>query len=609
MPTPVIYLAFSNDRDDYLPNLRRERKHIERSLRPADQAGLIKLVMDDGASLEDIFETVRAYDQQIALFHFAGHAGGRQLQLETPELTGSGAHAAGLAELLGRQQSLQLVFLNGCSTLDQVNLLLDAGVPAVIATSAAVDDDRATEFAEQFYRSLAGHLSIERAFDVARSFLRAKHTDAPEVERHRGIKTTETTAPAWGLYTSENAAEVLNWALPQRTEKKQVLRNRFDYESRPDVNDILIDAVCEDLARYNPDLDYELNKVELDIPSIKREIADSFPLPIGEQLRKLMTRSNDPAHPDEMELFSTQRLAQLALTYRTTVQFICFTFLSQLWDEKYENANLKLDESQLFDLNGFFSLTRDNFHRFDYFQLTRTILHFFEAQRIPCFMDEFGQLPLDEGQNPELFEAHRYLHSIYLDLAERGAPRDDLEEQCMEAEHQLGLFLKTFAFLVQYKLATIKNIEIIKNRHEAAKYRHSQITLNKALTVATTGVTEVGVIFSNFTDSKCVLFLKTVDDEVQDYLSLSPFLLDKNALTNDFSSQLYLYSFREKDQYVFQFLNDPRNEFRLAPETYPDIAGQFNRFRAEVFGYVFEPRAKPGKPDGRSRFFRKRKPS
>jgi hypothetical protein len=41
------------------------------------------------------------------------------------------------SEIAGRNKdSLQLIFLNGCSTLAQVDHLLKLGVPAVIATSA-----------------------------------------------------------------------------------------------------------------------------------------------------------------------------------------------------------------------------------------------------------------------------------------------------------------------------------------------------------------------------------------------------------------------------------------------------------------------------------------
>ena len=41
--------------------------------------------------------------------------------------------------------------------------LLEAGVPAVIATSVPIEDRKAMEFAEQFYAALANRRTIEQA--------------------------------------------------------------------------------------------------------------------------------------------------------------------------------------------------------------------------------------------------------------------------------------------------------------------------------------------------------------------------------------------------------------------------------------------------------------
>ena len=65
------------------------------------------------------------------------------------------AHARGLAGYLGQQRGLVLVFLNGCSTEPQVRRLRDAGVKAVVATTHAIQDVVAAEFAAAFYAELA----------------------------------------------------------------------------------------------------------------------------------------------------------------------------------------------------------------------------------------------------------------------------------------------------------------------------------------------------------------------------------------------------------------------------------------------------------------------
>lgn len=321
MAKSIIFLAFANDRDNYLQTINRERKNIYRSLRRYKDEGLIKLETEASSSLEDIFEVFQTYPDQVAIFHYGGHADGTHLQLETPGASPQKAFAGGLAQLLGRQQNLQLVFLNGCATRPQVDILLENGVKMVIATSVPVNDVMATEFAEQFYHSLAGHMPVQQAFNLAKAFVAAKYQSAVPIQIYRGIGSGErpdSGVMPWGLYVRPEAEETLQWALPRRASTQQILRTRFDYESRVEVNDLLIDAVCEDLAAHNPDLDYELNKTDLDIPSIKREIVDSFPMPIGEHLRKLFTRSNDYKAPDDMEGFTFPRLKQLLVTHRTT---------------------------------------------------------------------------------------------------------------------------------------------------------------------------------------------------------------------------------------------------------------------------------------------------
>ena len=77
------------------------------------------------------------------------------LDLEKPGGANEVAHAGGLAKMLGLSEQLQLIFLNGCATQGQVKALLDAGVKAVIATAAPINDAMATDFAGQFYSTLA----------------------------------------------------------------------------------------------------------------------------------------------------------------------------------------------------------------------------------------------------------------------------------------------------------------------------------------------------------------------------------------------------------------------------------------------------------------------
>jgi len=149
---PVIFLAFANDRDDtvrYLRNLPAELRQIREVLESAKSAGVCNVVERANATAKDILDVFQHpdYRNRIAIFHYGGHANGYQLLLESPEGKTQLADTGGLAEFLAQQNGLQLVFLNGCSTQQQVQGLQKAGIPSIIATSQDIDDAVATTFA------------------------------------------------------------------------------------------------------------------------------------------------------------------------------------------------------------------------------------------------------------------------------------------------------------------------------------------------------------------------------------------------------------------------------------------------------------------------------
>lgn len=179
---PLIFLAFAQDRDDsakYLRNIPAELRQIRAALESARNAGLCEIVERANATSKDILEVFqhRDYRHRIAIFHYGGHANGFQLLLESPEGKTQLAHAGGLAAFLGQQHGLQLVFLNGCSTQQQVQGLLQANIPSVIATSQAIVDAVATEFATSFYQGLGSGASIRQAYEEAAAAVRIQKGD------------------------------------------------------------------------------------------------------------------------------------------------------------------------------------------------------------------------------------------------------------------------------------------------------------------------------------------------------------------------------------------------------------------------------------------------
>ena len=595
MNPPVIFLAFANDKDDYLATISRERKSINRYLRNFKDQGLIKVEDEASATLEDIFEIINTYADRLVVFHYGGHAGGSHIRLQTAEATNANASAQGLDSFLGGLPNLRLVFLNGCATSEQVNTLLAHGVKAVIATSAAVNDVMATEFAEQFYLALANRASLSTAFSNAQSFITSKYSNKKGINIYRSIqrraKSPKKEDFPWGLYVAEENEALLNWKLPaNHLQQRRV--ERLQHAGRATkVNDILIKTIYKDIAAHDPELIYLLKKEQKDISAIKRKIVDCFPTPIGEQLRKLFAHSQDPLEPDDMEKFTLPRLRQIIATYRSTIRFLAFILLSQLWDEKYKRTDLQINEEHTADFNSFFTLNEDNFRNYDYLQIIRLVAVIFQQQKIPYFIEELKQLKLEKVEKIALLESHQFMLICYEEL-QKEAPPDDVVDLCLLAEKHLGNLLKQLAFLVKYKLTTIKKIEVVKQRQEAPKFQHLKIDLNNALTKQGVKMEANAVCFNNFTDNNSVLFLKTNAKGVVDYLSLSPFIIDEYADNPQNNPRLYLFAYQSTDGYYYDFLNDySDNKLFVDLQNHRSLhAIEFERFKSAIFGDTYQPR-------------------
>ena len=218
---PILFLAFANDRQadgTYLRNLGQEAEQLREVLASAEKAGLCQVETRTSVSAEGILKRFNdpTHKGRIALFHYAGHADDYDLLLESATGERAIADGRGLAAFLRQQNGLQLVFLNACSTRTQVEGLLDAGIAAVIATSRAIDDQTASDFARHFYTALAGGDSISAAFEKAQAALHFVRGDLTRHLRPQQDPHAEHSAAGWpwALYLRKGAEEVAAWNLP-----------------------------------------------------------------------------------------------------------------------------------------------------------------------------------------------------------------------------------------------------------------------------------------------------------------------------------------------------------------------------------------------------------
>jgi hypothetical protein len=168
---PAVLLSYA----DYgqvperrLRNPSEEIKAIEEILNPFVDQDELSLSLIPSVTQDNIFKTFsrKQFQDKTLIFHFAGHAGGFQLLLQT-ERGNIQRSGTGLIDFLARQKNLSLVFLNGCLTEQMAWELIKKGVPHVVFTEDSIHDEAAKNFAIRFYSSLAAGKDIASAFDDA----------------------------------------------------------------------------------------------------------------------------------------------------------------------------------------------------------------------------------------------------------------------------------------------------------------------------------------------------------------------------------------------------------------------------------------------------------
>ena len=263
----IVFLAFANDEKDFLTSLKDESKAVYRALEPVEKNyGSIQIKREESAENNDIAYYLGRYKDRVVLFHYAGHADGKQLSFE-----GRTGNAQGLANLLSLQKNLRLVFLNACATKEQASLYIQAGVKAVIATSLPIIDPHAKMFSEKFYSALANNHTLEEAYLAAAGVIKLNFEDYKDSKdeiiyydttTEKKDKNTEKTEEAlevedievvnnthhiyrklgrrnrnqpkekvmpWRLYINKTYKDVLNWKITEPPIKEYLHQGSFRY--------------------------------------------------------------------------------------------------------------------------------------------------------------------------------------------------------------------------------------------------------------------------------------------------------------------------------------------------------------------------------------------
>ena len=302
------------------------------------------------------------------------------------------------------------------------------------------------------------------------------------------------------------------------------------------INEKFILGVFKSMISYKPKLSAFLdeNDEDFDIRELSNNLTKAFPWPIGIELRRLLSGN--------MERLERGRLDQLLKTLERTVQYLSFVMLIQLLDESI-NRNLKPDPG----FNREFSKRFTTLSLGNFTWLIRSIDGIFRYHHITPFMEELtGILKPKFFEKLDFWVPQRNEIGHYLiNLTE-----EEIEVRCNEYTDKLEDILSQLAFLINYPLVTITEIQLIKNKREQEHFFHNMLLLNSASSSFLAKIQE----FEKFTDTHAVLLVKNLKNAPNDFLNLSPLIIDTHFETMESREKLtqlkkdvYLYSKWDKN--------------------------------------------------------------
>jgi CHAT domain-containing protein len=187
---PLRVLAVISTPKGYreLAEADEEWRRLGAALEPLLRSGLIEVERLERPTPEALEARLRT-GEPVHVLHFVGHGGFSELRgegvLVFEDEAGNGVPVGGpsLAYLLQDHPSLRLAVLNACNGARSshedtfagtAQVLVQHGVPAVIAMQSEVMDETACSFAEKFYRALAAGLPVDACVGEVRRALAAE---------------------------------------------------------------------------------------------------------------------------------------------------------------------------------------------------------------------------------------------------------------------------------------------------------------------------------------------------------------------------------------------------------------------------------------------------
>ena len=297
------------------------------------------------------------------------------------------------------------------------------------------------------------------------------------------------------------------------------------------VNEKFIKSVFKGMVQYKPNLSAFLDEEDesYDIRELSNNISKAFPWPIGIEIRRLLSGN--------LEALSRGRIDQIFKTVERTMQFLSFVLLTQLHDHSVKNdLKISLSFKKQFKTR-FITLTMGN-----YAWIIREMINIMSENSIKPFINEMETTCTKNFLNKLDYwtQERNEIGHYQVNLSD-----EEIEVRCNEYLDKLGEILSDIAFIIKYPLITVTEIQLIKAKGEPEHYLHSMLILNSS----SSNFLGKNDDFQQFTDTHSVLLVKSLKNLTNEFLNLSPLIIDTHSEKMDnrekllkLKKDIYLYS-------------------------------------------------------------------
>lgn len=358
--------------------------------------------------------------------------------------------------------------------------------------------------------------------------------EANKVEMHVDTQQAKTIVNA---NTIQGGVNINNYNTVEKNEakptNKYLCRNLIEaiQDYSPKVKNFL-EMTIDDSERANWETqDSYLNKA-------KDLLISSYASVLGEFVRKLMGSDN------QVDYFGLSQ----GITKRT-LQLLCFSFVSSLWDQPVEKIQ-QIPAEQLKQLKKLFYTGVEPSVSY-YADLFKSLVTIFRQLQLDYPFDEIKGMEADfDGENTFLencksIDAYRVKFG-----ADESLPSVD------EIEKSLTSFLIKLNFLANYKMVSVKDIGYEAVRNNKAQFLHAYTVL---------GVNKTkegdGQIYSYQDTAKNTDAVLLVKDKYPKGLNLFPFIIDINALKDQALVKICFYAWCDENDKTLVYYYSNKTPF------------------------------------------------